>query len=137
MVAEYSNDQYRQLAINVVQSGYPVGLIIAGIAAAYLLRHYDWRAIFVVGGVLSLAMIPIVTWRLPESFEFLLNSQPSNALKRINAILPRLNQAVVSELPAEAKASASKASALEVFSRRFRARTSAICIGYLALMSAD
>lgn len=136
MVAEYSNDRHRQFAISVMQSGYPVGAIIAGVFSAYLLSHYDWRAIFVVGGVLSLAMIPIVAWRLPESVEFLFHRRPSNALLQINKILSRLNQQVLEHLPEEHASEASKSAAFEVFSSVYRGRTFAIWIAFVALMSA-
>ena len=38
MVAEYSSDRRRKLAISVLQSGYPVGGIIAGLSSALHVR---------------------------------------------------------------------------------------------------
>ena len=86
MVAEYSSDRRRQLAISVLQSGYPVGAIIAGIVSVWLLDSHGWRSIFVVGGVLSLAMIPLVYWGLPESLQFLLNRQPGEGVNCVTEI---------------------------------------------------
>lgn len=136
MVAEYSSDKRRQLAVSLLQSGYPVGGIIAGAASAYLLGEFGWRSVFVVGGVLSLAMIPLVYWRLPESIDFLLSRRTSKTLTQINALFRRMHRPEVAELPpVEAKASA-KVSVAEIFSDQFRGRTFAIWLCFLMVMSA-
>lgn len=136
MVAEYSSDRRRQFAISVLQSGYPVGGIIAGISSVYLLGEFGWRSIFIVGGVLSLAMIPLVYWRLPESIDFLLHRRAANALSRINALLTRMKQPTVAELPPIDTNVAAKASVAEIFSADFRGRTFAIWTSYVMVMSA-
>lgn len=135
MVAEYSSDRRRQLAISVLQSGYPVGGIIAGLSSAYLFGEFGWRSIFLVGGVLSMAMIPLVYWRLPESIDFLLNQRTPNTLSRINTLLTRMKQSTVTELPAVDSKVAPKASVAEIFSTDYRGRTFAIWICYLMVMS--
>ena len=136
MVAEYSNDKHRQFAISVLQSGYPIGAVIAGIASAVLLQHYSWRSIFIVGGTLSLAMIPIVYWRLPESVEFLIQRRPRNALQRLNAILPKMGHAQLVELPARPDFSWKNGGVTILLERKYRARTLCIWFAFVALMSA-
>ncbi len=136
MVAEYSNNRRRKLAISVLQSGYPVGAIIAGVASAYLLAQFGWRSVFVVGGVLSLAMIPLVLWRLPESAEFLLARRPAGALQRLNRITKRLGQPELRELPTIEPPSTKQGSFREIFSTSYRGRTLAIWLAYIVLMSA-
>lgn len=137
MVAEYSSERRRQLAISVLQSGYPVGGIIAGLASVSLFGEYGWRSVFVLGGVLSLAMIPLVYWRLPESVDFLLQRQRKpSTLARVNSLLARMNQAELSELPALNSLNNSKAAVAEIFSREYLARTFAIWICFIMVMSA-
>jgi benzoate transport len=136
MVAEYSNDRHRRFAISVLQSGYPVGAIIAGIVSVYLLEYFGWRSVFVVGGVLSLLMIPLVLWRLPESVDFLLSRRPADALNRLNRILKRLDQATLDSLPDAEPLAATDGSPRELFSPTYRGRTFAIWLAFVVLMSA-
>lgn len=136
MVAEYSSDRRRKLAISVLQSGYPVGGIIAGLSSAYLFGEFGWRSIFVVGGLLSMAMIPLVYLRLPESLDFLVSQRAPNTLSRINAMLTRMKQPSVTELPPIDSKVVHKTSVAEIFSADFRGRTFAIWISYIMVMSA-
>ena len=136
MVAEYSSDQRRQLAISILQSGYPVGAIIAGIVSVALLDSYGWRSIFVVGGVLSLAMIPLVVWRLPESVQYLLQKRPPDALDKVNSIMRRMGHSEVDALPSPPEVGVSTTGPFAVFERRFIGRTIAIWCAYLVTLSA-
>ncbi len=136
MVAEYSSDRRRQLAISILQSGYPVGAIIAGMVSVAMLDHYGWRSIFVVGGVLSLAMIPLVVWRLPESVQYLVHKRPTGALDRINAILRRMRRDEASVLPPPPAATTSNAGLFTVFEKPYLGRTLAIWLAYLVTLSA-
>lgn len=136
MVAEYSSEHRRKLAISVLQSGYPVGGIIAGLASVYLLGEYGWRSVFVLGGGLSLAMIPLVLWRLPESVDFLAGQHKPNTLARLNILLEQMKQPVLTELPATDAANAVTTSFFEIFSRKYGGRTLAIWLSFVMVMSA-
>ncbi|MEZ5500695.1 MAG: MFS transporter [Steroidobacteraceae bacterium] len=135
MVAEYSNDRRRQFAISILQTGYPAGGIIAALSSAFLLDMYGWRSIFIAGGLISLAMIPAVFWRLPESIDFLMNRRRADALDRINQLLRRMNMATVTELPPTTAGRRARASVIEIFDTGFRSRTFAIWICFLMVMS--
>ena len=135
IVAEYSNDQRRQLAISILQTGYPVGAVIAGFTAAWLLASHGWRSVFVVGGVLSAAMIPLVLWRLPESVAFLATRRPAGALDRLNAILGKLGRARVDALP-EIDVDKHAGSVVDVFNTRYIGRTLAIWLSYFVMFGA-
>ncbi len=136
MVAEYSNDRRRKLAISVLQSGYPVGAIIAGIASAYLIQHFGWRSVFVTGGLLSLLMIPLVIWRLPESLDFLSHRQPPGALRRINEILEKLGHPTLDTLPQPETGSNGASRFQDIFSKEYLGATIAIWLAYVVLLSA-
>ena len=46
--------------------GYPIGGTVGGLAAAQLLELYDWRAIFIFGGVAAVLMVPFALRWMPE-----------------------------------------------------------------------
>ncbi len=51
----------------LASTGVPIGFTVGGLLASQLVRFLGWPAIFVVGGVLPLAMVPLLALRLPES----------------------------------------------------------------------
>ena len=135
MVSEYSNARRQKLAVAVLQSGYPVGAIIAGFVSVALVSAMGWRSIFVVGGGLSLLMLLVVWWRLPESLAFLLSKRPARALDRVNGLLVQMDMPPLDALPVEAQADRSKGGFFEVFSPEFRGRTLLIWLAFVAVMS--
>lgn len=71
IVSEYAPDKLRGTALAIYATGYSIGATIGGALAAYAIPRYGWRAAFVIGGTLSLLMLPIAWRKLPESIEFL------------------------------------------------------------------
>ncbi|MGI9344104.1 MAG: MFS transporter [Gammaproteobacteria bacterium] len=133
IVAEYSSDRRRQLAISFLQSGYPVGGIIAGVASVYLIGNFGWRAVFVFGGTLSAAMIPLVLIGLPESLDYLLHRRGPGALEQVNKLLARLGHPALERLPDPEEAPA-KSAVRQLFSAELRGRTFSMWISFLAVM---
>jgi len=136
MVAEYSSDRRRRLAVSFLQVGYPVGAIVAGVVSVYLINRFGWRSVFVFGGFLSILMLPLVYFRLPESLDFLLNRQPRNALRRVNTLLRQLRQPEVSGLPQLTDENANISGFSVLTSSTYRARTLFICVAFLITLSA-
>jgi benzoate transport len=100
VVAEYSSARRRELSVSVWATGYPVGATLGGLGAVLVADRFGWRGIFVLGGLLSLAMIPIVVGRLPESLAFLATRRPPGALEKINRLLRNVGRSEVDEIPA-------------------------------------
>lgn len=100
MAAEYANLKYRNLCVILMASGYPVGVILGGSVAAALLASFDWRSVFIFGGAVTTAFIPVVWLLLPESIEYLSEKRPKDSLARINATLRRMGHTAVEALPA-------------------------------------
>jgi benzoate transport len=98
--AEYANRRYRDLAVMVMAVGFPLGGFLGGALCAWLLRHFNWNAIFIAGGVFSGAMMLAPLLFVPESMEYLILKPTSRSLQRINAILRRLHQPPMPSLPA-------------------------------------
>lgn len=137
MTAEYSSDKRRKLAISLLQAGYPVGGILAGLISAFLLASHGWRSVFVFGGVLTAAMIPLVYLRLPESLEFLVSRRGPGALDAVNRLLARLGHSPVSELPQPERGPAARRSGIgELFSAEFLFATLSIWLCFVVAMSA-
>ena len=67
MTAEYANARYRPMAVIIMASGYPLGAVLGGAVVSNMLVSFDWRVVFVFGGVVTALCIPLVYWLLPES----------------------------------------------------------------------
>ncbi|MEX2525391.1 MAG: MFS transporter [Gammaproteobacteria bacterium] len=98
MVSEYMPARRRNLGINIMVGGYPLGAILGGFLAAWVIPEFGWRAMFVAFGVITALMFPIVLM-MPESLQFLVQKRPKNALEKLNKVLVKLKQPVLDALP--------------------------------------
>ncbi|MDB5685197.1 MAG: hypothetical protein JWM38_2603 [Sphingomonas bacterium] len=129
VAAEYSNERRRDLSVAIMSIGYPVGAVIGGSIAALLLNHFDWRAVFILGGVVSALFIPLILWRVPESISFLVQKQPAGALERINHTLGRMGHPTLTALPAQA-AKADRGRPTDIFRTSLLPVTAALAGAY-------
>lgn len=127
MTAEYANDQRRDLCVSLYTIGYPIGGVLGGLMAAWLLGRYDWRAVFIFGGVVSAVFLPIVWWRLPESIEFLALKRSPDALQKINAILQRMGHRAADVLNVAVH---KQGQLLDIFKGELLPRTLIVCSAY-------
>jgi benzoate transport len=134
IVAEYASLRWRDFAVSLLQTGYPIGATIGGTVSAVLLRTYGWRSVFLLGAVLSTACIPLVLWRLPESLDYLVTRRPRGALARVNALLARLGHPVVDGLPPAAAGAAGRAVA-RLFAPPLRTVTACLWIAFFLVMA--
>jgi len=78
LVAEYTPDRRRNLAISFMHLGYPIGGIAGGLLASYIIPSAGWQALFLSGGIFTLAILPVLLFGLPESLHYLLQkNQPA------------------------------------------------------------
>ena len=99
LATEFANARRRELAIALMAIGYPIGGVVGGVAAAWLLGSYGWPALFWLGGLLSALLVPIVWLWLPEPLSFLIERPDAQSLERANQLLSRFGQSPVSALP--------------------------------------
>ena len=100
ITAEFSNIKKRSLCIFIMGIGYPIGGIVGSKIAGHLLATYgDWRLIFYFGAALTVVLIPLFAFTIPESVHWLVRKQPEGALDKINGILKRLGHKSVATLP--------------------------------------
>ena len=135
VVAEFSNDRRRPLAISIAQSGFALGALAGGLVSAVLLAAAGWREIFVTGAVFSAACFALVLVAVPESPDYLGRRQPHDALDRINRLLARLGRPALAHL---APVSARRASSLaaDVFRAPLRRPTILLALCYVLVMMA-
>lgn len=111
LASEYASRRWRGLAVSL-QSGYALGATLGGLLAVWLIDAWGWRSVFVFGGGLTLAVIPLVCLCLPESLDFLLARRPRRALQRVNALARRLGRAEFAELAPASERQAPRGSRL-------------------------
>jgi len=99
ITAEYANAKWRSTAVALQATGYPIGATAGGVLAAWMLEHFSWHSVFLIGAGASLLCIPLVLKCLPESLDFLVAKRPPDALPRLNALLARMQMPALQALP--------------------------------------
>ena len=101
LVAEFSSSKRRELGVAIMQAGFPTGAVLGGVIAVIMIPQFGWRGIFWTGAGFSLIALVLAYLRLPESLDYLLNRQPTNAITRANHILSKLAYPALQELPGQ------------------------------------
>src|SRR5262245_21676826 len=99
VAAEFSNTRRRHLSVSLMSIGYPLGAVVGGVVAAWLLRGNDWRSVFYFGAAVTTALIPITFFLMPESVHWLARKQPKGALEKINRAMLRMGHPASTALP--------------------------------------
>ncbi len=91
---EYAPSRMRATLTTTMYAGMPVGGLIMGLSAAYLIPHYGWQSLFIIGGIAPLVIGLLVVLFLPESLEFLVRQGTDKARIRkiISSISPALGR---------------------------------------------
>ena len=97
--AEFANTKRRHLCVSLMSIGYPVGAVVGGVIASWLLRSNDWRAVFYLGTGMTTLCIPLVWFLVPESVHWLVRKQPAGALENVNRTFQRMGHSPVAALP--------------------------------------
>lgn len=83
LLSEYAPQPRRSLLITIMFTGFNLGSAAIGFVAAYLIPLFGWRAVLVFGGVVPLALVPVLILLLPESARLLaLRGAPSKVVSR-------------------------------------------------------
>lgn len=70
LTIEYAPEGRRNLYNALALCGFPVGGILAAVAAMALLADTGFRTLFLLGGLPLLTIVPLAVWKLPESPSF-------------------------------------------------------------------
>jgi AAHS family 4-hydroxybenzoate transporter-like MFS transporter len=88
LTAEYVPARIRATAVTAMFCGFPVGGVIGGAACAQAIPIYGWQIVFLIGGIFPLALVPLLTWKLPESLSYLvLSGAPQSRIQPILAAI--------------------------------------------------
>jgi MFS transporter, AAHS family, 4-hydroxybenzoate transporter len=71
---EYVPQRFRATVVAFVMMGYAIGTSVGGLFAAWLVPQNGWHALFYIGGLAPLALLPLLALALPESIKYLLVS---------------------------------------------------------------
>jgi benzoate transport len=129
--AELSSQHWRSLAVSLMVIGYPVGGVIGGTIVQRLLAGGTWHTVFIFGGCVTAAFIPIVWFLLPESVAFLDRRRKPDALDAINRILTRFGHESMPALTPDTVESAQR-SLMDIFKPGMIVSTLLITVGYFA-----
>jgi MFS family permease len=99
VAAEFSNAKRRDVSVAIMSIGYPVGAAAGGFITSMGLELANWRSVFLFGAGVTLAMIPIVFFFMPESVHWLTRKQPKDALAKINHTLKKIGHTPIAVLP--------------------------------------
>jgi MFS family permease len=99
VVAEYSNAKKKHMNVAMMSIGYPVGAFTGGFIAAELLERFTWDSVFLLGFFMTLVMIPIVFFLVPETVAWQVRNQKHGTLEKVNATLRKMGKAPVDALP--------------------------------------
>lgn len=136
VVAEYSSNKYRSMAISIMAASYTVGATIGGIISILLINAWGWHSVFLFGATLSALLIPVVMFQLPESLDFLLARRRPDALKKINQLMGKLNLPELDQLPKlKENQNVKKENTFgQLFSPTIARSTLLLCLSYFMLM---
>jgi AAHS family 4-hydroxybenzoate transporter-like MFS transporter len=71
LASEYVPRRQRPFAVTLTIVCIPLGGTLAALLAGQVLPHYGWRALFIVGGIIPLALAMVLFLLLPESPQYL------------------------------------------------------------------
>ncbi|WP_029589868.1 MFS transporter [Franconibacter pulveris] len=130
LMSEYAPERKRALLVNLMFVGFPIGSSMGGFISAWLIPHYGWQSVLVLGGVMPLMLAVVLIFLLPESARYLVahnKPQPQVAaiLRRI-APLPEQSHFVLHE-PGQVK---EKSALGVIFSPRYLVGTLMLCLTY-------
>lgn len=133
LVSEYANQKWRGLAIAIYASGFGIGAMLGGMSAVLLQGEYGWRAVFLVGAILTGAVFLLLFFVLPESVEFLISKRPNNAKERLNQIAVKLGLDGNWELPEVEVKGKQKVAIARLFEPAYRRNTLLIWVAFIAI----
>jgi MFS family permease len=70
-MSEHASEGRGGTAVTRTMTGYHVGAVLTALLALKLVEPYGWESMFVVGGLLGLAALPLMWAKLPESTTYL------------------------------------------------------------------
>jgi MFS transporter, AAHS family, 4-hydroxybenzoate transporter len=95
LTSEYSPKRLQAVFVGMLFCGMPLGALVGGLASSVMIPLWGWRSVFYLGGLLPLAIAPILVKALPESVRFLTaRGKDARAISKImREIAPEISAA--------------------------------------------
>src|SRR6266446_991571 len=91
LTTEYAPRRIRATTVMIMFCGFSLGAALGGVAAASLITHFGWKAVFLLGGVVPCLAFGFVAALLPESIRYLVVQGGRG--EKVAAILSRIDPA--------------------------------------------
>jgi AAHS family 4-hydroxybenzoate transporter-like MFS transporter len=89
LMSEYCPDHRRSTLTNAMFCGFPLGAAFGGFLAAWMIPHWGWRSVLLLGGAAPLVLALLMLLFLPESVRYMVaKAYPT---QRIRAALMRIS----------------------------------------------
>lgn len=132
LMSEYAPQRCRALMVNLMFCGFPLGSSLGGFSSAWLIPHFGWQSVMVLGGVMPLLLALVLIAALPESVRFMVAR--GYAAERIAKVLKRIGPIRMTPSPRfmlQEEGQVKAASPLGmIFSRRYLLGTLMLCLTY-------
>jgi MFS transporter, AAHS family, vanillate permease len=129
VVAEYSNQKKKHMNVALMSIGYPVGAFTGGFIAAELLERFSWHSVFLLGFGMTLTLIPIVFFFVPETVAWQIRNQKEGTLEKVNATMRRLGHPTIAALP-DIRTELAETSHDSIFNPRLLRTTMIVTVAY-------
>ncbi|MHA3050398.1 MFS transporter [Acinetobacter sp. ANC 4639] len=88
LVTDYSSMKVNGRLVTIILSGFTIGAAIGGFLAAWVIPHFSWHAMMIIGGILPILLATIAIFKLPESIGYkVLKQHPK---EEIDAIIHKM-----------------------------------------------
>lgn len=88
MMSEYCPDGKRATLTNFMFCGFPLGAACGGFLAAWMIPHFGWRSVLLLGGGAPLLLCVLLVVTLPESVRYMVAK--GHPVEKIRATLSRI-----------------------------------------------
>lgn len=101
LASEYAPKQHARTTVATLMCGMPLGAVLGGLVSSALLPAHGWHSVFIVGGILPLAVALLACAFMPESARFLIarGGDPRKLAAIMRRIAPELDAAQVYRAP--------------------------------------
>jgi benzoate transport len=99
VAAEFANERRRDFCVAAMTVGYPIGGLVGGFAVAEVIGSHGWQSVFVIGGAVTAAFLPLAWFGLPESIDFLARQDTPASRARIATMLARFGHPPATAVP--------------------------------------
>lgn len=88
--SEYAPSHKRATLATTMYAGVAIGAVCAGLVASYILPHYGWQSLFLVGGLVACFIGVVVAFFMPESLAYLVQKGLDKDKVQVQKIVSRI-----------------------------------------------